>query len=688
MNSQTISNGDGDTIRLVNPNLGHPKFIQLPNLKEGLKIEFQILLVSSLEAPDMVRQILESTLSIIPVIEYKWKLQRIMEERKKGLKSIWNRIKNVFKRKSKKKKEISEKLSKLEPRGYRGDPIEVSIIDIKAQKEGEIDTINYLKNEFCIPQKYLREWNVFGGLNHYYCIKVSLSLSKEALDYLKGRDFIMCDIEAKDNNTAYHSLVLTKKNWMDFNFLHITDTHLAQRNDRIYEVVTNWQSSSLISSIGEFFGDIGAKLKAIFSRDSEQQEEQHREEEANQKAKVLRKSLDKRFVNPNNQLRKLITIANQKVLNNELDFIILTGDIVDFVIKSEFSDSIIDLNKIEFEKTNWSVFHDIILNKTPKRRYAGVLRGQELLCPLFTIVGNHDFRPYHYDLKWAGLYNKIGLTSSEASALNEFYSANPISSITKSNLALKPYLKHINPSLDFSISLGNAEFVFLNSGSDSFKNFRDMLSGHPSVTGLDERQITYLENIINTKYSMGKNVILLIHGPPINIGKSKYFRKRLEEIGKTEIRKRIDDFKESILRKLGKEESSVRIDTSFNVKHGTVSNKWEELIQFCKDYTILTLSGHTHVLKEFRLGDTKEKSTVFDAPPFILKKLENPAAVFYDVYSERIDTPEDIEKEGPFIVQTPALGLGSYTKPKMGRAYRVIKFKDGKLASFKPYFLE
>jgi hypothetical protein len=215
-----------------------------------------------------------------------------------------------------------------------------------------------------------------------------------------------------------------------------------------------------------------------------------------------------------------------------------------------------------------------------------------------------------------------------------------------------------------------------------------MLSGHPSVTGLDGTQITYLENIINRKYSTGKNVILLIHGPPINIGKSKYFRKRFEEIGKTDIRKRIEDFKESILRKLGKEESSARLDTSFNVKHGTVSNKWEELIQFCKDYTILTLSGHTHVLKEFRLGETKEKSTVFDAPPFILKKLENPAAVFYDVYSERFDSPEDIEKEGPFIVQTPALGLGSYTKPKMVGAYRMITFKDGKLASFKPYFLE
>ncbi|GAH95053.1 unnamed protein product, partial [marine sediment metagenome] len=38
--------------------------------------------------------------------------------------------------------------------------------------------------------------------------------------------------------------------------------------------------------------------------------------------------------------------------------------------------------------------------------------------------------------------------------------------------------------------------------------------------------------------------------------------------------------------------------------------------------------------------------------PFILKKLENPAAIYYDIYSEQYNNPEDIENNAPFVVQT------------------------------------
>ncbi len=103
---------------------------------------------------------------------------------------------------------------------------------------------------------------------------------------------------------------------------------------------------------------------------------------------------------------------------------------------------------------------------------------------------------------------------------------------------------------------------------------------------------------------------------------------------------------------------------------------------------MLTLAGHTHLLKEFRLGKTKERSTVYDAPPFVLKRLENPAAVYYDIYSERWASPKMIIENTPFILQTPALGLGNYKKPKIVGAYREVTFKGGKLSSFKVKFLE
>jgi len=36
-----------------------------------------------------------------------------------------------------------------------------------------------------------------------------------------------------------------------------------------------------------------------------------------------------------------------------------------------------------------------------------------------------------------------------------------------------------------------------------------------------------------------------------------------------------------------------------------------------------------------------------------------------------------------FVVQTPALGLGSYFNPKLSGAYREIEIANGKLVSFK-----
>ena len=93
------------------------------------------------------------------------------------------------------------------------------------------------------------------------------------------------------------------------------------------------------------------------------------------------------------------------------------------------------------------------------------------------------------------------------------------------------------------------------------------------------------------------------------------------------------------------------------------------------------------MLKEFRLGDPEKTSKVFKAPPFSLKKLENPAAIYYDIYSDIYTNAKDIKKYGPFIVQTPALGLGGFKDPKLSGAYREIIVKRGKLHSFKVHFI-
>ncbi len=482
----------------------------------------------------------------------------------------------------------------------------------------------------------------------------------------------MFDIKCSNNRINYHSVVITKQMWKDFTFVHATDLHLAERNDRIYGIIKKWTESSITKSVEDFFDTVKKKLK--IKKKTEKQEEILSD---------IKIPLRKRYINPNNQFRRFIKIMNRKVLNNELDFIVLTGDLIDYTILSRLTKTLGKVNEFRYEDSNWQTLKNIILNIPLKEKFKGVIRGEELNCPIFTTLGNHDYRPFPYDLTWAEMYKKIGLNASEAIALNELFSASPITALTRSSFALKGYCSEINPSLDFSFILGNNLFIVLNTGGDSFRNIKDLITGHPSVTGLTYKQIKYLEHLINNRMNKGMNTFLFLHGPPINAESSKLKVSLFEKKGSRVIRKKLVEYKESLLKKLGKPLSDARIDGVFNVKYGCISSNWEKLVSFCKNYTILTLSGHTHSNQEFRLEDTEEKSTVFDAPPFRLKKIENPAAIFYDDYSEIDMNVKEIQINQPFVVQTPALGLGSYRNVKTAGAYREIILKNGSLASFK-----
>ncbi len=682
---------------IVSPNLGHPKILQIDKELNNKVLQINLLFVSDINDPkEFERSIGE--IRLVPILEYKWKMKIILEERKKYLKKkrkkegFWSRFKLKRKKKEKSPKSsktsksklkkvfqmAEERLRRLKPRAFRGDKIiplilEVNPVDVKA-----ITDLDY--DEFCSPQNYLNKNNVYQSLMTYNKVLIEFTLTEEVLEFLKRRNFVMFDINQKSEKGKkrinYHSIVVSKQEWKNFNFVHATDLHLAERNDKIYEIIKKWTK--------------------FLTRDDQERymEEQKKELEKleNDEDNILlphfSKPLKRRLINPNNQMRKFIKIMNKKVLQNDLDFIALTGDLVDFAVLSKLpkEDRVYDYNH-----SNWKIFKEIILN-LPQKKRRGMERGEELLCPIFTITGNHDYRPFHYDLRWAGLYRKIGLKAIEALALNDKLVAFPITAIMKSSRALNGYLSEINPSLDYSFKLGNSNFIFLNTGSDSFKHFADLISGHPSLTGLTNIQIKYLENLINHRIQKDDNTFLFLHGPAINpkrkIGFFKKFKRKFKrKLGKQLLTK-IDEFRESVLSKFEKKPSKIRIDGKFNVKYGTVSSNWEKLITFCKDHCILTMTGHTHALKEFRLDNPEDfKSQVFDAPPFNLRKIENPAAIFYDTYSELYKNAEDIETYAPFVVQTPALGLGGFTDPKLTGAYREVKVENGKLSSFEVKYL-
>lgn len=686
MNNKEI--GPKQEALIVNPNLGRPMFINIDPKLKTKKLQTEILFISNIVDPKVFEKNIKGKIKLVPILDYRWKLRKlfIKKGKKEGVKKkgFWGRRKKrklIAKASTKGEKDydfkvddVDYKLKKLKVHSYRGDSLSPSLLDVEETSTVSITNLLYL--ETLTPQDYLLKYGNFGRLNKFYKVSIEFALSKEIKKFLKMRNFVMFDIVYSKTQTNYHSIVVSKQQWNNFTFVHATDLHLAERNDRIYGIVKNWTESSIKRNVDEFVHIFLKKLKI-----------KKRKETQKDTLTELKIPLRKRLINPNNQFRKFIKIINRKVLENELDFIVLTGDLVDYTVLSQLSKKVRKIGQFEYDDSNWKIFKQIILNSKDQKHYKGVIKGEELLCPIFTIVGNHDYRPYHYDITWAEMYKKIGLNAAEAVALNELLSASPITALVKTPMALNGYLSEINPSLDFSLFLGNNNFIFLNTGSDSFKNFKDLIMGHPSVTGLLNKQIIFLENLINHKIKENTNTFLFLHGPPINTGEKKISIKLFEKKGSRITKTKIEDFKESLLRKLGKIASKARIDGSFNVKYGTVSSNWERLIEFCKDYCILTLAGHTHTQREYRLEDPETKTRVYAALPFSLKKIENPAAVFFDDYSEILADAEIIETKGPFVVQTPALGLGGYKNPETAGAYREVILEDGKLTSFKVKYI-
>lgn len=685
---------------IVSPNLGHPLFLQIDSKFKNIKFKLKLLFVSNFDNLTQFKEYIKDNIILTPILEYKWKLLEYLEKAKEKKRSIWSRIKSFFIRGKKKIEEKiqleagltdskgvkfdivpTERLRKLKPRAFRGFDINAIVLKVDNAKFYEVDNPKF--DNYYNPQNYLIKHKIYGGLNKFYTATISFNLSNEVIDFLRNFNFVMFDIgftrPNKDNWINYHSVVVSKNEWKDFKFFHATDLHLADRNDRIYELVKKWKSIVRKSDASQIIAQSGKALSFIQRLLMRKPEE---------KPKTI-KPLHKRYINPNNNFRSFIKIANQQVVKNELDFIALTGDLIDFAILSKIDKERRKSLDFDYEYSNWRIFKEILLN-FPQEKRRGMISGDELLCPIFTIPGNHDFRQYHYDLRWGNLYKKIGLTGEEAIALNDELLANPIGSITKSFRSLKAYLIEITSFLDYNLKLGDNNFIFLNSGSDSFKNIIDFVSGHPSVTGLTSKQIRYLENVVNDEIKQGNNTFLFIHGPPINPKKNIGTFKRFS-MSKTSqnILTTIDQYKESFLAKLGKKGSSARIDDKFDVRYGTISSNWARLLKFCLDFSILTLSGHTHQLKEFRLSNiSNSRTNTLTTSPYKLEKLEIPAAIYYDNYSEQYETKEGVELKAPFVVQTPALGLGSYFKPTLSGAYREIIVEKGKLTSFKVKYLK
>jgi len=644
----------------LSPNIGFPKVLNTNSKNDVLQFEM-LLLTEIIERTKIPTQFLTS-IKLIPILHYGWTINRLIKERKLGekVKDVWRRIKNFFLRSkdytayeifiteydklgnehSYVKKISKNELRKLKQREFRSKAIIPRVLGLKPTSTVKISSPSFLKGQHCNPQKYLLKSFPEFKSKHFYKINLEFSLNDEINNFLDSHNFILFDILYENHQKCvfmnYHALIVSKNSWEDINIVQATDLHLAKRNDEMFEKVS----------------------KAYENNEIEPQSED---------LTRLRDSLKKRIVNPNDLFRAFIKKMNTRVFNNQLDFIFITGDIVDFTVRPEYSPN--DQNIFDYNKSNWKIFKEILLDINRN--------SEELLCPIITIPGNHDFKPWHYDLSWAGIYKKVGLTKPEAKALKGQYPASPIRAILKTNSSLNAYHMHINPFLNFSLILGNFIFIFLNSGPDSYKEITNYVSGSPSLTGITEKQLRFIKNIVDFLKVNKFQIILSIHAPPINTPLKRGIISRFKKIFYKKIHTNIDQFKESNFTKAKGKIEKARIDDKFNLKYGTISTNWEELINFCHKNCILTISGHTHILNEFRLQqmDITEKIEA--------DKADSSLAVFYDDYSDICNNYKKIKKFKPFIVQTPALGFKSYKKPGKIGGFRDIKIKNGNLNSFK-----
>jgi hypothetical protein len=265
--------------------------------------------------------------------------------------------------------------------------------------------------------------------------------------------------------------------------------------------------------------------------------------------------------NWNNGFRDFIRYANAMYKEGAVDGIIATGDIVDYLFEDGDNES---------AGGNFGFFKDLLLGNSP---YPEKEHNQEeLLVPIFTSLGNHDYRvkPYqvYQRIKIIGIkiddikqYGPFNLSQFEARIIQD---GNPdkfgkgdegridVSSTTAQEQAipatqtkywkkdhLNYYKSYINRSLNRLVQLDKHKIILLDTGPDvgapdgnwdnvdaitTFLGFGDnneeafQIRHSPNSKGPD----TWAYNQLKQIKSTDGIIIVGMHAPPVNTFKNEY----------------------------------------------------------------------------------------------------------------------------------------------------------------------
>ncbi len=329
-------------------------------------------------------------------------------------------------------------------------------------------------------------------------------------------------VKGTENNWLVYAAhcIYSKNTWENFAAIHATDLHLSRRLDSFRRILKDKNMPEGVKNYNNF----------------------------------------------NDAFRDLVLYANKLHGLGALDLLILTGDLVDYIFENDD-----DKNS----PGNFKLFKKIILGESPypdKDFFAPntAKTHEELRVPVFTTLGNHDYRPNAYDLiaridagdfggydllpggwkdKTVKQYNSMNLVQEDAEAIlgkdHVYYDMNKAASKVAALPTNGMYAYHglINQTDNYVVQLGKNKLVMINTEMDKGilgANAKDALKvifssmdesetnfvdGNPDSLGFTEEKISMLKRALQ---ETGEGTVIVgLHAPPLNIKNNEfphYFR--------------------------------------------------------------------------------------------------------------------------------------------------------------------
>lgn len=286
-----------------------------------------------------------------------------------------------------------------------------------------------------------------------------------------------------------------KRSWEDFGFIHATDIHVSRRLDGFRSILK-------------------------------------------QKGRTTSAAA---FINWNDSFRDLIRYANKLHAEGKIDFIVATGDLVDY----QFEDG-----DDRDGGGNFLFFEQLVRGQV---RYPDktVSNHEPLRVPIFTTLGNHDYREASYKLyfdidvtAWPdprfSHYAPFNLTKDDAVAIQGGKLDMSQDRAKRMIVPVTPryYLKHLNDTSDYVLNLGKHRLVMINTGPDvgvidgkldailqelgfGSADENAFASGSPNSSGVSGTGLGLMQRALREAGSNGL-VFVGMHAPPFNMASSKY----------------------------------------------------------------------------------------------------------------------------------------------------------------------